>query len=222
MEEKLNKSDVVFNYIQKKISSGEWKAGDRIDSEVVIANNLKVSRVTVRAAIDRMIGLDILTKKNGGRTYVSFLEMGGNFNSLLNFITLDKTNLETILEFRMIIEVSAIKLFVKNCDEDDIIRLEEIYQEILENIDNKRYFDYDYKFHHIIARGTKNSILEKIYKIIFDYLSNSSEHIYETLGRKSRVEEHKLLLEALKNKDVELAEIYMKRHIGKMLEEWEK
>ncbi|MGL6114112.1 MAG: FadR/GntR family transcriptional regulator, partial [Cetobacterium sp.] len=53
MEIKEKASDKVFKYIESKIIQGIWKQGDRIDSENQLAEELKVSRVSVREAIGK-------------------------------------------------------------------------------------------------------------------------------------------------------------------------
>lgn len=56
-------SDKVFKYIEEKIVLGIWKEGNKIDSENQLAEELMVSRVSVREAIGKMVAMGILYKK---------------------------------------------------------------------------------------------------------------------------------------------------------------
>lgn len=47
-------SDKVLEKIQEKIFSGEWKPGQKIMSETKLAEDLNVSRVSVREAIEKL------------------------------------------------------------------------------------------------------------------------------------------------------------------------
>lgn len=81
------------------------------------------------------------------------------------------------------------------------------------NQNNEKFYFYDYEFHKIIARGTKNKIIEKIYEILFSLLDKYHSFLFEKLGPSGGINDHKLILEALKNKDEELAVLYMRRHL---------
>ena len=76
-------SDVVFNKIKAKIISGEWTSGMKIMSEPQLVKELGISRVSVREAIEKMVALNVLTKKHGGGTFVSELNASVYLNSLI-------------------------------------------------------------------------------------------------------------------------------------------
>lgn len=54
-----NISDEVFNYIKKNIVNKNWKPGDKITSEIQLAKELEVSRISVREAIGRLVAMNI-------------------------------------------------------------------------------------------------------------------------------------------------------------------
>jgi len=68
--------------ILEKISSGKWSSGQKIPSESELSNAFKISRVTVRAALDELSADGHLIKIRGKGTFVTdkgnglFLEMG--------------------------------------------------------------------------------------------------------------------------------------------------
>ncbi|MGL4687435.1 MAG: FadR/GntR family transcriptional regulator, partial [Fusobacteriaceae bacterium] len=199
-----NKSDIVVDFIQNKIASKEWKEEEKIPSESKLCEELNLSRVPIRAAIDRLVALEMLEKKNGGRTYVKKASIASYFNSLNSFLMLDDVNFEQIMEFRSIIEVSAISIFIKNANNSELKELENTYNLMILNQENRNFYFYDYEFHKIIARGSKNKIIEKIYEILFSLLDKHHSFLFEKLGPSGGIKDHKLILEALKNRDQEL------------------
>ena len=52
-------NDKGFNVIQEKIIRGEYKPGMKIMSELKLAQELQVSRVSVREAIEKMSAVNI-------------------------------------------------------------------------------------------------------------------------------------------------------------------
>lgn len=61
----MNKTDLTYNKIKDKIVSQFWKPGTKIDSERKLSDLLEVSRVTVKAAIQRLLEEGILEYKDG-------------------------------------------------------------------------------------------------------------------------------------------------------------
>ena len=77
MDDKVGK---VFNYVQEKILTGEWDIGDKITPEISLSKELGVSRSVVREAIKKFVALNILSRTQGGGTYVNNLTPNIYFN----------------------------------------------------------------------------------------------------------------------------------------------
>jgi GntR family transcriptional regulator len=56
--------------VRRRIAEEEWRAGERIPPEVVLAREYQVSRVTVRQALAELVKDDLLERKRGSGTYV--------------------------------------------------------------------------------------------------------------------------------------------------------
>ncbi|WP_319371094.1 FadR/GntR family transcriptional regulator [uncultured Ilyobacter sp.] len=220
---KRKTSDLVFDFIQNKILAGEWKAGEKITSELPLAKELGVSRNSVREAIEKMVTLNVLSKKKGGGTFVREVSETAVFNDLITHITLEKDNYLDILEFRKGFEMQNIKLFLKNSSNEDIEELEEVYLK-MEKLkgDSEKFAFYDAEFHRVIARGTKNSIIIKISDILFNLLVFHQKTLNIMLGSESGIRDHRLVLDALKENDVDLSLLFMKKHLNRTIKDVEK
>ncbi len=215
-------SDVVFNKIKTKIISGEWTPGMKIMSEPQLVKEFGISRVSVREAIEKMVALNVLTKKQGGGTFVSELNASVYLNSLIPMITLEKSDYIDILQYRLMVEVESVRLCALKCDELIIKQLEECYEEMLKSIDYMdRFTEKDLEFHRIIARGGGNSLVIKVFEILNDLLSYHQKNLYKTLGPSGGVKEHKYILDAIKDGDEELSVIFIRRHIERTIRELE-
>lgn len=213
-------SDVVFNKIKTKIISGEWTPGMKIMSEPQLVKELGISRVSVREAIEKMVALNVLKKKQGGGTFVNQLNASVYLNSLIPMITLEKSDYIDILQFRLMVEVESTRLCAKRCNKLIIQQLEECYEEMLKSTDDMETFtEKDIEFHKIIAIGGENSLVIKVYEILYDLLLYNQKKLYKTLGPSGGVKEHKYILDAIKSGDEELAVIFIRRHIERTIRE---
>lgn len=66
MSNKVPKYEIVKQYILKQIESGIYQPHQIIESEFEMAENLSVSRITVRRGIEELVNQKILTKKKRG------------------------------------------------------------------------------------------------------------------------------------------------------------
>lgn len=220
---KVNTSEIVYKVIEEKILNQEWTSGMKITSENQLAKELGVSRISVREAIEKMVALNILTKKQGDGTFVNELSSSMYLNSLLPMMLLEEDNILDILEFRKTLEVDSAKLCAVRCSEDVIRDLENSYRSMCDNEGISTQFAYaDSDFHMAIARGTGNSIMIKVNSILIELWKFHQKKINEYLGPYGGLVEHKKILEAIKDRDGELAGIYMRRHIERTINEIER
>lgn len=71
MEQHLPKHAAIREWVRRKIESGEYRSGDKIPSENVLAKEFSISRQTVRQALGALENEGILRRMKGSGTYVS-------------------------------------------------------------------------------------------------------------------------------------------------------
>jgi DNA-binding FadR family transcriptional regulator len=209
--------DIAYEYIEKKIVNEEWKAGDKITPELKLAEELGISRASVRSAIEKLVALNILTKKKGGGSYVNHIDEESYLTNLIPFMTIGGSSYREILEYRTYMDVLAVELFIKNATEDERDNLKNIFYSMSETKNGEKFFLLDMKFHQVIASGSKNKMLAKINQIIFNILKHNYTEQYHKLPSKERIEEHKKILDAILSKDLEMAKLTTKIHILRSL-----
>jgi len=62
----------IKDFLVAKIGNGEWLPGNIIPSEIKLAQELDVSQGTVRKAITELVENNVLTRRQGRGTFVSF------------------------------------------------------------------------------------------------------------------------------------------------------
>ncbi|MBU3101054.1 MULTISPECIES: FadR/GntR family transcriptional regulator [Clostridium] len=216
-------SDRVFNVIQEKIISGEYKPGMKIMSELKLAQELQVSRVSVREAIEKMSAVNIVSKRRGGGTFVNDLKPSVYLNSLIPMITLGQDNYNDILEFRLIIESEAAGLCAQRCSDDLVNEIEECYNNMIKYQDDfEKFTEEDLNFHMKIVEGSNSPLIIKVNEILKNLLRAHQKLLYNNLGPSGGLSEHKLILEAIKNRDSQLAKLFAKRHIERTIRDIKK
>lgn len=211
----MNPSEIIYKSITDKIMNKEWLPGMKISSENQLSNEFSVSRMSVREAIEKLVALNVLTKKQGEGTFVNELTPSIYLNQLIPMIMLEEDNIIDILEFRKIIEIESASLCAQKCNEEIVQELEKYYEDMyMNNTEKPEVFPYaDFKFHMTIAKGTGNSLLLKVNTILTDLLKFHQQVLNQSLGADDGVNGHRKILDAIKARDSELAAIFMRRHI---------
>lgn len=71
--------------IRSKIESGEINAGDRIPTEQELGQVYKVSRITIRKALELLVDEEILVRRQRIGTFVSNRKMSRSLNNFMGF-----------------------------------------------------------------------------------------------------------------------------------------
>ena len=211
--------DVAYEYIEKMIVQGEWKAGDKITPEVRLAEKLGISRVSVRSAIEKLVALNILSKKRGGGSFVNNVNEGTYLNNLIPFMTIGGSSYHEILEYRSYMDVLAVELFIKNSTRENKENLKSIFNKMEKSSGGEEFFLLDMKFHQEIATGSQNKMLSKVNQIIFNILKYNYTEEYHKLTPTERVKEHKKILDAILDRNIEMAKLTTKLHILRSLKD---
>lgn len=75
--EGLSRSEDSYRRLSQRISSGEFKPGDRFPGEPQLAIELGVSRVTLRRVLDRLTAEGVVERRAGAGTFVRAREFDG-------------------------------------------------------------------------------------------------------------------------------------------------
>lgn len=101
---KENTGEAVLEYMKEKIVSGEWSEGTKITKEVQLAEELGVSRTSVRAAMDRLVAMGVLVRKKRMGTFVKETSPQLLLNNLVPELMLNTYDELEILDFREILK----------------------------------------------------------------------------------------------------------------------
>ncbi|NLU32750.1 MAG: FadR family transcriptional regulator [Clostridiaceae bacterium] len=207
-------SDEVLEQIKDNIISGEWAPGTKIPGEMDLAEMFGVSRVSIRQAIHRLVGMGVLTIRRGEGTFVSEVLPKDYFNALLPVLMIEAADLAETLEFRAMIEIESARFAARRATDEDISRMEKALANMKKCQGNYKEFAIeDLNFHTAIALATHNSVVVKVTTILHDMLKDSMEEIVRLRGFQDGLHYHARILDAIKNRDAVAAAELMKEHI---------
>lgn len=199
------KSESLTELLVESIVSGDIEPGSKI-SEPELAKRYQVSRGPLREAIMRLEGLGLIERVPhvGARV-----------------ISLDPEKLVELYAVREALEGMAARLAARNITQEELLSLETLlstHSRHIEQVEGASYFHQhgDFDFHYRIIKASRN-------RKLISLLCNELYHLlrmyrYQAPRAQSRpteaLNEHKCILQAIRNRDEELAEMLMRRHIS--------
>ncbi len=198
----ITSSDKTFISLRFAIVEGEIKPGSKL-SEVELSTNYGVSRAVIREAINRLETCRLVERKaNVGARVVSLTPEG----------------LVELYQIRESLEGMAARLAAINMTEQEVDELNQLLRQHADSVKEQgSYYQEagDVDFHYRIILGCKNQQLislltDGIYHLVRMYrvqLGMSGPRI------STAFDEHQNIVRAIENKDQELAEMLMRRHI---------
>ena len=205
---RLRLSEKVYDYIVSNIASGRFVPSERI-SQRAIASQLSVSHIPVREAMEKLLQHGWIDRYPQKGTYVK------------------NHTVEEILEIyqvREFYEAEAVRALVSTITEEQIRCLREIEKELQRassDNDTRRYVDLDIQFHAQMIQFLHNKKLNSVYdsvllqchcfmmagavRVSLVWMEGMEEHL--------DLSSHGMICDALENRDAELAEQLIRKHI---------
>ncbi|MBP2651066.1 MAG: rspR 3 [Firmicutes bacterium] len=193
--------EVVSEALREAIVTELLKPGERL-MEIQLAEELGVSRTPVREAIRRLEleGFLVTVPRRG--TYVSNLSI---------------RDVNEVFEIRTALDVLAAELAAERITEEELERMERLLVQISEHIDSgdvDKIVEADGKFHDILYQASRNDRLVGIINNLREQFTRFRAISMAYPGRlKNTLEEHRRLVEAIAQRDAELAKEYAREHM---------
>lgn len=191
-----------------------FKFGDKLPNENELSSELKVSRTTLREAIRILVAHNILEIKRGKGTFVinqdTFTE-----NISLEELSTYKLDVKDLYEMRLIFEPQTAYYAAKRATDKELERIL-YYGKLAEEkiLNNEDRTEVERAFHKSIAKATHNEFMNKLMPILYKAIDNGvilSDENKSIL--QNTINDHRMIMEFLENRDAEGAKTAMKLHI---------
>lgn len=214
--------ETVLNRLLGLIASGEVKPGDRLPSEPALAEQLGVSRVTLRESVKMLSVMGLVDVRHGRGTFVRQPESSPLTRPISVMLGLYAVPVFELLEVRRVIEFHTVQEAARRRSDSGLARLREHVGEMERVLDSpERYIELDKAFHLEIARCADNRVLAALLEMIRDRLREDLLKTVRKRGKTERYErDHGEILRAVECRDGELAQSIMAQHLGKLEQEF--
>ncbi len=214
IEKKRAYEDIV-KQIRTLIEKGKLKRGDQLPVERELSETFKVSRATVREAIFNLEVMRLVQRRQGDGTYVIASSEETLVQPLAAALFHERDDIIDIFSIRKMIEPEVAQLASANATPEEIAELEELLKEQEEEIaGGKTPIQADTDFHHLLARMSRNRVLERLLLALVDLLRRTRENYLQTSERMERsLRGHREILKAIKNGQGRVARQAMRRHL---------
>lgn len=204
-------SDVTAAKIRTMIEAEKrFKAGDKLPNENDFANELGISRSTLREAISILTSCGILEIRRGKGTFVTD-------NTVIESNDIGEINsgLDDLFEMRLMFEPYCAYYAAQRATDEEIdiiCRYGEAIEKKIKSGEDRTYEEQ--KFHESIANATHNSFVKQFMPIIFNAIKKGVEVMQKDQHvSNDNLNDDRLIMEFLKARNADGAKTAMRLHI---------
>ena len=205
----------IIASINRAISRGDLKPGDKLPSERELATLFDTSRIPVREAIKILEFCGIVAPVSGGGIVVQNIEISQLLNKI--YFALDTTDdtLRELFEIRLLLESYAAEKAARIRTEDDLKELKSALEAMEHNLEaGELPYANSHLFHDIIIKAAGNVLLKDLYRFLYSLLNISRTRTLADLQHLPKaLEYHKKIYECILAQDSGQAKICMEEHL---------
>lgn len=192
--------EIVFETLREAIIQGNLEPGERL-MEIQLAEEMGVSRTPVREAIRKLEleGFVVMVPRKGA--YVAGISV---------------KDIADVFEVRAALEGLAASLAAERATAEELEEMERVSLHIYEAGDSQinSVVERDADFHDLIYKASRNQRLIQIITLLKEQIQRFRITSLSQPGRlKHAVDEHKGIIEAISEHNVELAGLLAREHI---------
>jgi len=224
-----SKSSIIAEQILELIRTGEYPVSSKLPPERIIAEQMGVSRPSVREAISALQIVGILETHPGDGTYISKPLVGEHLSLQVQTILDQSDSPYEIIRARKAIESGVIRQAIKTANEADIRNIREAWGKKHEKGligDYDAYTKQGKDFHLAIAQATNNNLIVAIMDRLLSVTNqplwrNMRCRYYEQNPKRIEpmMDVHKKIVAAFEERDAEKAIQALEEDLDTVLEQ---
>jgi GntR family transcriptional repressor for pyruvate dehydrogenase complex len=205
--------------IEERIIDGDLECGDKLPSELELADQFGVSRTAVREAIKALRAKGMVEVQPGRGTFVTDGASQVLRTSLGQVLKIsDEGRLDNLIEIREILEPKIAALAADRAKETDIQAMQSAIEAMDLMIDDAEAFiEADLAFHLALSHATNNVLIPLLIDPIVDMLQEQRIRIFEMKKGSARGQyHHKRILACIVDRDPTAAHDAMEAHLAQV------
>lgn len=211
-------SEQVALQLAAKLEAKHWVPGEKLPSEAELCKVFNVGRSTLREALKSLSFIGLIRMRAGGGSFVADQQSKYMERPVLlakGFLNTEK-EVTDLCEARLLIETELAGLCAQRATEQDFRIMESIVHnmKILVESGGEGFSELDFNFHMAISAASTNEVLTELLKHIRDGLRELiAKSLVLPAGGKLAYEQHRTLLEVLKQRNSAKARTAMRNHL---------
>lgn len=215
-------SNVIERELEALILEGVYSPGQQLPPERMLAKEFSVSRPSLREAIQHLEIKGLLTRKQGGGTFVNKTLWQQFSDPLLNLLNANPESQFDLLEFRYSLEGLSSYFAALRGNQEDLAKINQSHDEIL-SAQQRRDLDAEVKavIKYLIAvtEASHNIVLLHVMQSLAPILEHNILENFGLLNQRPEVVEkisqhRKLIVKAIMNNEPEIARQASHAHLA--------
>jgi DNA-binding FadR family transcriptional regulator len=202
-------AEALRQTILDKLRSRQWRAGQRLPTERLLGEQFGLSRSTVRRVLGDFKRRRLITQTVGSGTYVAE-QIDQALADLAPAGPLQATSPAELMAARLVLEPAVIDMVIGSATAADFQRMDACLAQAESAATLEAFEHWDAQLHQAIADAAHNSFVGALFRLMNEVRSQGE---WGMLKRRSvtperRLEyqqEHRALVDALQQRDAELA-----------------
>ncbi len=209
----------VAEQILRAIKEGVYRVGDKLPSERELAEQMGVSRNSVREALSALQVLKIVSSRTGDGTYVEKAVESLDIESQVLPLLKESESPFATFEARAALEMGVAQLAVEKADAASLKRIERALDRLRQCAAEEDYAGYaqaNLDFHLALANATKNPVVTRMMELLWETTSqqllNEMVEDYWRAHLDQSVRNHERIFQALMERDRGKAAEAVRKH----------
>ena len=205
----------LIEQIKAFINFKNLEPGDKLPSERLLSEKFNVSRTNLRDALQTLETYGLVKSIPQSGTFVADIGITAMNGMIDDILGLSIPSFKDLVEARIFLELKGVKQAAMRRTADDLIHLENTLADYSDKvIRGEDAVQEDLLFHLAIAKASANPTLNTfMLKITPEIITNfEKHHVCDKDTAFKGIEEHKEIVDAIRDQDPEQAKIAMKKH----------
>lgn len=210
--DKKNIYEKIVQEIRSAIFNGDLKPGDRLPSERNLAEQLNVSRTSVREAIKLLSAENLVDVRHGKGIFIAYNKPEELIKKLNQQIFVSESTLRDLFEIRLVLETQAVKWAIERGDQKQLEKLLDIVEQAEQQLLDNPELGYailakqDSLFHNELIKVSGNKVTALVMNSLLDLLREVRSRALQVNNRPLKsLAEHKNIALALLDGDEQKA-----------------
>lgn len=218
----LRISDTIARDLEQRILEGSLRPGDRLPPERELAEQMGVSRPSLREGLRKLASKGLIQSRQGGGHYVTDVLQASFVEPWKEMISQHPALERDLLEVRHILEGQAAELASERANDFDLKHIDTAYERLHRAFaagDLPTCIKTDVDFHQAIAEASHNALIAhlsaSLHRLIHDQVEQNLCYLHSLPQQWERLRaQHKAIWEKVRSRRAREAALAARQHLA--------